>query len=126
MATCGDHRQTSRHNVVDGEELDPGDGGGEADEMGAVVDLDQWRRAQRLLPILVDRHGLGFFVDTVGFPALPTLRLERLDRCVEVAADWIEHRSGRSVDDDGRATLLAQLRILLTERLRAGATVSKR
>ena len=117
LATAGDH----------GEELDPDVGVVEAVGMGAVVDLEQWRRAQRLLPILVDRHGLSFFLDDpVAFPSLPTLRLERLERCVAVAADWIEHRSGRSVDDDGRATLLVQLRGLLVERLRAGATVSRR
>ncbi|HEY1101735.1 MAG TPA: hypothetical protein VGF99_22535 [Myxococcota bacterium] len=94
--------------------------------MGAVVDLEQWRRAQRLLPILVDRHGLSFFVDGSSFPALPTLRGDRLERCVAVAAAWIEHRTGRGVDDDGRATLLMLLRSLLRDRLRAGSTVSSR
>lgn len=112
---------------ADDEELASGAVVGEAVGMGAVVDLQQWRRGRRLLPILVDRHGLAFFLDEGGgFPATPVVLPERLARCVAVAADWIEMRSGRGVDDEGRASLLLQLRVILRDRLRAGAVVSQR
>ena len=117
MATTGD----------DGRELARPPAGDDSAGMGGLVDLEHWRRGRRLLPILVDRHGLSFFLDeTISFPRLPTLHPDRLARCVAVAADWIETRSGRVVDDDGRASLLAQLKVILRERLRAGAAVSRR
>lgn len=111
----------------DGEEFAGAVAGDEAAGMGGLVDLEQWRRARRLLPILVDRHGLAFFLDdTTSFPALPAFSPTRLARCVAVAADWIEARSGRPVDEQGRASLLAQLRGILRERLHAGVVVSHR
>jgi hypothetical protein len=83
-----------------------------------VVDLGHWRRAQRLLPILVDRHGLAFFLDdNTPFPKAPRLAQERLDRCVFVAATWIERRSGRPIDSVGRASLRRLLIRHLEERL---------
>jgi hypothetical protein len=94
---------------------------------GVVVDLDHWRRARRLLPILVDRHGLAFFLDDhVGFPAPPVLHECRLQRCVDVAAGWLERRSGRLVDDVGRETLLGLLRQLLLQRVLMGSTIQQR
>ncbi len=98
-----------------------------ADMDGFVVDLDHWRRARRLLPILVERHGLAFFLDeNTDFPAPPQLHEGRLLRCVDVAASWLEKRSGRAVDDVGRDSLLGLLRQLLMQRLRAGATANGR
>lgn len=91
-----------------------------------VVDLDHWRRAQRLLPILVDRHGLRFFLDVdADFPSPPALDEERVSRAADVAADWIERRSGREVDAHGRAALRRLLSQLLIDRLRAGAAVRR-
>jgi hypothetical protein len=83
-----------------------------------VVDLGHWRRARRLLPILVDRHGVAFFLDeSHSFPHAPRLAQERLDRCVAVAAAWIERRSGRPIDSVGRASLRQLLIRHLEERL---------
>jgi hypothetical protein len=85
-----------------------------------VVDLGHWRRARRLLPILVDRHGVAFFLDEdTPFPQAPRLASERLDRCVTVAAAWIERRSGRPIDSAGRASLRRLLIRHLEERLLA-------
>ncbi len=90
-----------------------------------IFDLDHWRRARRLLPILVDRHGLSWFlVDT--FPKRPRFDDSRLERCVDVAADWIARRSGRPVDEHGRATMLQMLQQHLRDSLRRGATVVRR
>lgn len=92
-----------------------------------IVDLEHWRRARRLLPILVDRHGLGFFLDeATAFPAKPRLARDRVARCVEVAASWIERRSGRDIDDDGRQTLHRYLLRILDERLRGEPSVRRR
>jgi len=92
-----------------------------------VVDLEQWRRARRLLPILVDRHGLAFFLDErFVFPSPPRLATGRVERCVEVAASWIERRTGRVVDDEGRATLRRYLLRLLDERVAGDATLRRR
>lgn len=92
-----------------------------------VVDLEHWRRARRLLPILVDRHGLSFFLDErFVFPAPPRLSVARVERCVDVAASWIERRTGRLVDDEGRATLRRHLLRLLDERVFGDATLRRR
>jgi len=92
-----------------------------------VVDLEQWRRARRLLPILVDRHGLAFFLDEqTTFPHPPRLAAGRVERCVEVAAQWIERRTGRVVDDEGRVALRRHLVRHLDERLRGDATLRRR
>lgn len=93
--------------------------------VSTVVDLDQWRRAQRLLPILVDRHGLRFFLEDDDFPHHPTLDVDRIDRAADVAADWIERRSGRDVDAHGRDALRRQLTGLLVDRLRSGAAIRR-
>ena len=89
--------------------------------MDVVVDLEHWRRAQRLLPILIDRFGVSFFVLDGG-------RLDdtKLARCAEVAGDWIERRSGRSVDDGGRERLYRMLRDRVGARLAEGAPVRLR
>ncbi len=89
--------------------------------MDVVVDLEHWRRAQRLLPILIDRFGVSFFVLEGG-------RLDdgRLARCAELAGDWIERRSGRGVDDGGRERLYRMLRDRVAERLAAGTPVRSR
>ena len=91
-----------------------------------VVDLEHWRRAQRLLPILIDRHGLSFFLDErTAFPLAPRLSADRLERCVAVAAVWIERRSGRPVDAIGRRSLQRLLLRHLADRL-AGVSVQRR
>ncbi|MBM4279302.1 MAG: hypothetical protein FJ137_00605 [Deltaproteobacteria bacterium] len=89
--------------------------------MDVVVDLEHWRRAQRLLPILIDRFGVSFFVLEGG-----GLDDGRLARCAELAGDWIERRSGRAVDDGGRERLYRMLRDRVTERLAAGTPVRSR
>jgi len=91
-----------------------------------VVDLDQWRRARRLLPILVDRHGLAWFLDGDTFPAPARLDDDRVERCVQVAATWIERRSGRAVDAHGLQTMRTLLIQHLRELVHAGVTVSRR
>ena len=91
-----------------------------------VIDLDHWRRARRLLPILVDRHGVTFFLDSeVGFPHPPAFCAARMARAVEVAASWIERRSGRVVDACGRETLMLFLRRVLEARVQAATTSSR-
>jgi hypothetical protein len=89
--------------------------------MDVVVDLEHWRRAQRLLPILIDRFGVSFFVLEGGL-----LDEGRLARCAELAGDWIERRSGRDVDDGGRERLYRMLRDRVIDRLAAGAPVRSR
>lgn len=92
-----------------------------------VVDLEHWRRARRLLPILVDRHGLDYFLDEhAAFPRPPRLSAGRVERCVDVAARWIERRTSRTVDDEGRITLRRQLVRHLDERLRGDASLRQR
>ena len=92
-----------------------------------VVDLEQWRRARRLLPILIDRHGLAFFLDERSvFPLPPRLAAGRVERCVAVAAEWIERRTGRVVDGEGRSALRLSLMRLLDDRLRGDATLRRR
>jgi hypothetical protein len=91
-----------------------------------VIDLDQWRRARRLLPILVDRHGVAFFLDShVGFPHPPVFCAKRMARAVDVAASWIERRSGRIVDACGRETLMLHLRRVLEARVHAAPQSSR-
>jgi hypothetical protein len=91
-----------------------------------VIDLDHWRRARRLLPILVDRHGVAFFLDSaVSFPHPPVFCAKRMARAVDVAAHWIEMRSGRVVDACGRETLLAHLRRVLEARAQAALSTSR-
>jgi hypothetical protein len=89
--------------------------------MDVVVDLEHWRRAQRLLPILIDRFGVSFFVLDGG-----CLDDTKLARCTELAADWIERRSGRGVDDGGRERLYRMLRDRIAARLAEGAPVRLR
>jgi hypothetical protein len=105
-----------------------GDGAGDAACMAdVVIDLEQWRRARRLLPILVDRHGLAFFLDEhAAFPRPPRLSTGRIERCVEVAAQWIERRTGRAIDDEGRVALRRLLVRHLDERLRGDASLRRR
>lgn len=83
-----------------------------------LVDLDHWRRATRLCPIFIDRFGLGFFVKDIGNGHLDE---ERLLRCTDLAAEWISRRSGRVINDDGRARIARLLRSLVVEQLRAGS-----
>ncbi len=89
--------------------------------MDVVVDLEHWRRAQRLLPILIDRFGVSFFVIDGG-----CLDESRLARCAELAGDWIERRSGRTVDVAGRERLYRMLRDRVFDRLAAGTPVQRR
>jgi hypothetical protein len=84
--------------------------------MDVVVDLEHWRRAQRLLPILIDRFGVNFFVVDGGL-----LDEGRLARCAELAGDWIERRSGRVVDTSGRERLYRMLRERVVDRVASGA-----
>jgi len=81
-----------------------------------LVDLDHWRRATRLCPIFLDRFGLGFFVKDAAH-----LDEQRLLRCTDLAAEWISRRSGRLVNDDGRARISRLLRALVLEQIRAGS-----
>lgn len=85
---------------------------------GDLVDLEHWRRAHRLCPILVDRFGAAFFV--VDAPAF-VLHEPRLARCTALAAEWIGRRSGRDVDDAFRQRLSRWMRALVIERLTEGS-----
>jgi hypothetical protein len=89
--------------------------------MDVVVDLEHWRRAQRLLPILIDRFGVSFFVLDGG-----RLDETKLARCAELAGDWIERRSGRGVNDAGRERLYRMLRDRVAARLAEGTPVRQR
>lgn len=86
--------------------------------MGVLVDLEHWRRAARLCPILVDRFGAAFFVK---HPATGALDDDRLARCTDLACEWIGRRSGREVDDDQRARVARLVRDLIGERLAEGS-----
>jgi hypothetical protein len=86
--------------------------------MHDVVDLEHWRRAHRLCPILVDRFGAAFFVvDARTF----SLDEGRVARCTALAAEWIGRRSGRDVDDAFRLRLSRLVRELVFERLAEGS-----
>ena len=82
--------------------------------MGELVDLEHWRRAQRLCPILVDRFGAAFFVkDAAGF----VLDDDRVARAAALAVEWIGRRTGRLVDDDLAVRIDRVLRAVVVERL---------
>ncbi len=83
-----------------------------------VVDLEHWRRAHRLCPILVDRFGAAFFVVDARTAALDE---GRLARCTALAAEWIERRSGRHVDEAFHQRLSRIVRELVIERLAEGS-----
>ena len=85
---------------------------------GDLVDLDHWRRAHRLCPILVDRFGAAFFVVD---PRTCTFDDDRVSRCTALAAEWIGRRSGRAVDDAFRLRLSRLVRGLVVERLAEGS-----
>jgi hypothetical protein len=114
-------RPTTPDDVATGEKLARAGDGADARRMDVVVDLEQWRRAQRLLPIFIDRFGVSYFVQDGG-------RLDdtRLARCAELAGDWIERRSGRLVDATGRERLYRMLRDRVAERLAEGQPVRQR
>ncbi len=83
-----------------------------------VIDLEHWRRAHRLCPILVDRFGAAFFCIDTHTRAFDD---ERIWRCAVLAADWIGRRSGRIVDDAFRLRLSRLVRTLVIERLTEGS-----
>jgi hypothetical protein len=78
-----------------------------------LIDLEHWRRALRLVPILVDRFGAAHFVDKNGGFAR-----DKLARCVALACEWIARRSGRDVDDDFRPRVERLLKSVVRERVR--------
>lgn len=86
--------------------------------MGALVDLEHWRRAQRLCPILVDRFGAAFFVKDAAARVLDD---GRVARAKDLAIEWIGRRSGRAVDDDFAVTIERILRDLVVERIAEGS-----
>jgi hypothetical protein len=81
-----------------------------------VIDLDHWRRAQRLLPILLDRFGPSFFM-TRRKGGRTALHRERIERTAALAADWIGRRSGRTVDVVGEAELARMIVELVQDAL---------
>ncbi len=86
--------------------------------VSGLVDLEHWRRAARLCPILVDRFGAAFFVrDAASF----VLDDARLGRCTDLACEWIGRRSGREVDDAQRGRVARLVRELVVERLAEGS-----
>jgi hypothetical protein len=87
--------------------------------VGDLVDLEHWRRAHRLCPILVDRFGAAFFVEGQG--NVVVVDEARLARCADLAAEWIGRRSGRAVDDEFHARLGRMLRELVVERVLEGS-----
>ena len=86
--------------------------------MHNVVDLEHWRRAHRLCPILVDRFGAAYFVVD---PRTSRLDDGRVARATALAAEWIGRRSGRLVDDGFRVRLSRMVRELVFERLAEGS-----
>lgn len=86
--------------------------------VNGVIDLEHWRRAARLCPILVDRFGAAFFVENAASFALDEARLER---CTDLACEWITRRSGRDVDDAQRARVARLVRALVIEGLAEGS-----
>lgn len=85
--------------------------------MGDLVDLEHWRRALRLCPILVDRFGADFFVKDAASVVLDEGRLARAG---DLAVEWIGRRSGRVVDDVFAARIHKMVRDLVVEQLVAG------
>lgn len=86
--------------------------------VGDLVDLEHWRRAQRLCPILVDRFGAAFFVKDAAARVLDD---GRVARATDLAIEWIGRRSGRAVDDVFKGRIARILRDLVVERLVEGS-----
>ena len=107
------------------------------DHVNDVIDLDHVRRARRLLLILVDRFGVGHFLESrrleanradASAPDTSRRRLPRehrvsrraCDDAVGLARAWIERRSGRAVDDGVIRLMQRDLRRVLLQRIAAG------
>ena len=86
--------------------------------VGDLVDLEHWRRAQRLCPILIDRFGAAFFVKDAAARVLDD---GRVARARDLAVEWISRRSGRFVDDEFVTRIDRILRELVVERLIEGS-----
>lgn len=87
---------------------------------GPPIDLDHFRRARRLLTILVDRFGVAHFLAAeVG--GAGSMDERACEGAVSLASAWIERRSGRTVAPEIEQMMRKELRRLLVSRIQAGA-----
>ena len=83
--------------------------------MADVISLEHVRRAQRLVALVVDRVGLDHFADRGHIP--PRIDPDREEETLEMCADWIFKRTGRTVSAGTREVMRRQLRRHLILRL---------
>ena len=77
-----------------------------------VIPIEHIRRSRRLFRILVDRLGLEHFL-VPGPQRVPRLDPVRSDEAIALAAEWIQLRTGATVDMASREVMERQLRRLL-------------
>jgi hypothetical protein len=77
-----------------------------------VIPIDHIRRSRRLFRILVDRLGIDHFL-APGSHRVPRIDPQRADEAIALTSEWIQLRTGGTVDPASREVMERQLRRLL-------------
>lgn len=85
--------------------------------MADVIQFDQIRRARRLFGILLNRMGLDSFLQGGDEPRIDPARFEET---LSLCCDWIERRTGNSVENATRNVIQRQIRRELIQHIAEG------
>jgi hypothetical protein len=94
------------------EEVEPSPGPSYARSVADVIPIDHIRRSRRLFRILVDQLGVDHFLGPAP-RTVPRIDRARAEDAIDLAAEWIERRTGGRVDAASREVMERQLRRLL-------------
>ena len=84
--------------------------------MGDVIGFDHIRRSQRLFGIFLDRFGLRYFIDQESDLVL-AIHETRAEQMVQLAACWLELRTGLPPAQGTLTIMKRDMRRLLIRRI---------